>query len=278
MTGPASLPMYDWPELRPATDRLWAALRDSLRAHGIPAPEALTRDLPLETVWRDPQLALSMTCGLPLVRGLAGQVEVLGAPDFGVPGSPPGHYRSAIVVRADDPRTTLAEFRGARLALNGLDSQSGYASILHHAAPLAEDGRFFATAEITGAHAASIPRVADGAADIAAIDWVSWRIACRFRPEPARLRVLMLTNPTPGTPFIAARGVDVARYRAAVTTALGGLDEATRAATGLTGFVPLDLADYALIDERLATAEARVTLPLLPPRGAGGVDSAARGR
>ncbi len=28
----AALPMYDWPELRDATDRLWAALRDGLRA------------------------------------------------------------------------------------------------------------------------------------------------------------------------------------------------------------------------------------------------------
>jgi ABC-type phosphate/phosphonate transport system substrate-binding protein len=210
-----------------------------------------------------------MTCGLPVVRGLAGKVEVLGAPDYGVPGAPRGHYRSAIVVRADDPRTTLAEFRGARLAVNGLDSQSGYGAILHHAAPLAEDGRFFGTAEITGAHTASIARVAEGVADIAAIDFVTWRIACRFRPEAARLRVLMLTDPTPGTPFIAARGVDVARYRAAVSTVLGGLDEATRAAIGLAGFVPLDLADYALITERLAAAEARLPLPLLTPREAG---------
>jgi ABC-type phosphate/phosphonate transport system substrate-binding protein len=196
-------------------------------------------------------------------------VEILGAPDYGVPGAPPGHYRSAIVVRADDPRTTLAEFRGARLAVNGLDSQSGYGSILHHAAPLAKDGRFFGTAEITGAHAASIPRVSEGAVDIAAIDWVSWRMACRFRPKAARLRVLMLTDPTPGTPFIAARGVDVARYRAAIAAAVAGLEEATRAAIGLAGFVPLDLADYALISERLATAEERLTLPLPPPRETG---------
>ena len=28
--GLAALPMYDWAELRPATDRLWAAVRDGL--------------------------------------------------------------------------------------------------------------------------------------------------------------------------------------------------------------------------------------------------------
>ena len=39
MTGAgAALPMYDWPELTDATDRLWAALRDGLRAEGVAAP------------------------------------------------------------------------------------------------------------------------------------------------------------------------------------------------------------------------------------------------
>ena len=32
--GIAALPMYDWPEARGATDRLWAAIRDGLRAAG----------------------------------------------------------------------------------------------------------------------------------------------------------------------------------------------------------------------------------------------------
>ena len=44
MTGIAALPMYDWPELRAETDRLWATLRDGLRAVGVSAPDALDRD------------------------------------------------------------------------------------------------------------------------------------------------------------------------------------------------------------------------------------------
>ena len=130
--GVAALPMYDWPELAAATDRLWAALRDALRAAGIAAPERLTRDRALMAVWLDPQLVLSQTCGLPIVRELAGRVAIIGAPDYGVPGCPPGFYRSVVVVRADDPRETLAAFRGARLAINGRDSQSGYGAMLHH--------------------------------------------------------------------------------------------------------------------------------------------------
>ena len=40
--GLASLPMYDWPELRSATDRLWSALRNALRdaAFSRPRPSA----------------------------------------------------------------------------------------------------------------------------------------------------------------------------------------------------------------------------------------------
>jgi ABC-type phosphate/phosphonate transport system substrate-binding protein len=254
--GLAALPMYDWSEVRAATDRLWAALRDGLRAAGLPAPAALSRDVGLMAGWTDPGLVLGQTCGLPLVRELAGRVAVIGALDYALPGCPPGWYRSAVVVRADDPRGSLDAFRGARLAFNGLDSQSGYGSILHHAAPLARDGRFFVSAEATGAHVVSATRVADGAADLAAIDFVSWRLYCRFRPEAGRLRVLMLTDPTPGCPLIAAAGTDVAPCRVAVAAAIAGLDAGTHAELGIAGFAALDAADYAVIRDRIDAAEA----------------------
>jgi ABC-type phosphate/phosphonate transport system substrate-binding protein len=252
----AALPMYDWPELTGATDGLWAALRDALRAEGVAAPEALSRDLPLVDGWTDPGLVLGQTCGLPLVRELAGRVAVVGALDYAVPGCPPGWYRSAVVVRAGDARTTLADFRGARLAVNGTDSQSGWGSILHHAAPLARGGRFAGEIVVSGAHAESVRMVAGGAADFAAIDFVSWGYARRFRPEAAGLRVLMLTDPTPGLPLIAAAGTDVPRHRRAVRAALAGLDGTVRQALGIAGFAELGAADYRVVAERLAAAEA----------------------
>ncbi|MCB1403292.1 MAG: hypothetical protein KDJ81_11185, partial [Rhodobacteraceae bacterium] len=123
--------MYDWPELRPAIDRFWSALRDALRAEGMAAPERLERDRDAMAVWTDPTLVLAQCCGLPFVRALSGRVELLGAPDYRVPGCPPGFYRSAVVVRRDDPRETLDAFRGSRLAFNERGSQSGYAAMLH---------------------------------------------------------------------------------------------------------------------------------------------------
>lgn len=261
MTPFAALPMYDWPEVAAATDALWAAIRDGLRTEGVAAPDGLDRERGLAEGWTDPGLVLGQTCGLPLVGALAGRVAVVGALDYGLPGCAPGWYRSAVVVRADDPRARLADFRGATLAINGTDSQSGWGAILRHAAPLAAGGRFFGRVRETGAHRASVLAVAAGEADLAAIDVVSWRLAGRFVPEAARLRVLLLTDPTPGLPLIAAKGADVAARRRAVAAAVAGLDAATRAALGVRGFVALGAGDWAIVGARHAAATVRIGGP-----------------
>ncbi len=259
--GIAALPMYDWPEIAPATDAFWAAIRDALRASGVAAPDALDREIDLATGWTHPALVLGQTCGLPFVQTLAGRVALVGAADFALPGCPPGWYRSAVVVRRDDPRADLAGFRGARLAVNGCDSQSGWGSILHHAAPLAEGGRFFGSVAASGSHRASVAMVANGAADLAAIDFVSWRLAQRFVAEAEDLRVLLLSDPTPGLPLIAAAGTDTRPHAAAVATAIETLDPGARDVLGLAGFAPLSAADYGLVRDRFAAARGRL------PRG-----------
>lgn len=264
MTAVAALPMYDWPEVAAATDGFWAAIRDRLRAEGVAAPEDLERGRGLVDVWTDPELALGQTCGLPLVRTLAGRVAVIGALDYGLPGCAAGWYRSVVVARADDPRATLADFGGATLAINGTDSQSGWGSILHHAAPLAVGGRFFGTVRVTGAHRESVAAVATGAADLAAIDGVSWWLAQRFVPAAARLRTLSLTDPTPGLPLIAARGTDVAPHRRAVAAAVAALDADTRGALRLRGFVALGAEAWAIVGQRHAAARARLHDGLAP--------------
>jgi hypothetical protein len=250
--GLAALPMYDWPEVRGATDRFWAAVRDGLRARGVTAPEALSREVGPMAGWTDPRLVLGQACGLPFVRELRGRVALVGAADYGIEGCRPGWYRSAVVVRADDPRERLGEFRGARLAVNGTDSQSGWGAILHHAAPLAEGGRFFGGVVVSGAHAVSVPLVAAGGAELAAIDAVSWRLARRFLPEARRLRVLMLTDPTPGLPYVAAAGVDT-RPHADALEAAGGDGE-----LGLVGFARLPAEAWELVARRFAAAAGRL--------------------
>lgn len=237
MAGPvACLPMYDWPEVRPATDAFWHCLRLALGQRGIAAPEALTRGV---EPWDDPELVLGQTCGLPYRRGLHARVTLIGAPDYGLEGCPPGFYRSALVVRTDDPRVRASDFADARHACNATLSQSGHSALAEALGPLAPERGL-----VTGSHRASIGAVATGSADIAAIDAVSWRLACAWEVQAARLRVIDWTRPTPGLPMIAARGRDPGPIATAIAVAIDVLAPAHRAALGLVGFRRFDPADY----------------------------------
>ena len=83
----ASLPMYDLPELRTATDTWWSGMAAALRRAGIDAvPDQLTRVYNVATVWRDPNLLLSQTCGYPLVRDMAGILQPIATPIYNAPG------------------------------------------------------------------------------------------------------------------------------------------------------------------------------------------------
>lgn len=215
----AALPMYDWPEERPAVDALWARIRDALRDAGLDAPEDLARSDDLRGQWRHPDLLLGQTCGLPYAAELHGHVHLIGSLDARLERCPPGHSLSVIVARADDGRPP-ADLLAARPAVNSDDSQSGWGALALWAAAL---GLPIRTAPLaTGAHAASALAIAEGRADIAAIDAASWRLLRRHRPGlAARLRTLDETPPTPGLPLIAARRFDPDIIARALDTALG---------------------------------------------------------
>lgn len=220
----ASLPMYDFAELRRETDALWAAVAARLRERGIDAPGALHRRDDYAIVWDDPNLLLSQTCGYPYATRLRGRVRLVATPLYRAPGCEGARYRSALVVRADDPTATLAGFRGRRAAFNASDSQSGLNAFRAAVAPLARAGRFFGSVIETGSHAASAEAVAAGGAEIAALDCVSWAHLSALRaPLGARLRVLDFTPSAPALPFVTAAARsddDVAEIRAALRGAL----------------------------------------------------------
>lgn len=228
--------MYDWPEVRGATDAFWATLRDALCARGLAAPERLNRDA---THWTDPRLALSQTCALPYRLSLHKRVTLIGAPDYGLDGCPPGCFRSVLVARIDDPREEPAAFSGARFAYNALNSQSGWAALQAALGPLPAEAGLR-----TGAHRASIQAVAAGSAEIAAIDAVSWRLARAWEPAAARLRPIGWTRPTPGLPMITALGHDPAPFAAAIAAGIAELGHTTRATLGLRGFRPFSPHAY----------------------------------
>lgn len=239
----ASLAMYDWPEVQPANDRLWAGIRDRLRAGGMNAPDALTRGGDLWADWQSPDLILSHTCGFPYRTRLHGQVALVGTPDFGL-AAKPGYYYSNLLVHADAPGD-WTDFLDGRLAINGFDSQSGWAAPQNHAAAM---GRQFARAVVTNAHYQSAVAVAEGRADIAAVDAVTWRLIATHRPQIAQqLRIVARTDPTPGLPLITARGNDVAAIRQAFRDAVAALSDLDRAALGLRGLADIPADAYLAV-------------------------------
>lgn len=240
----ASLPMYDRPELRAETDRYWALIREELAARGIDAPEGLRRgDAVLMPQWEDPELILSQTCGFPYRARLHGRVDLVGTPDFGNEGCPPGYYRSILIARADDPREGFAEFDGARIAFNDGMSQSGWAAPINHAA--AQGIRLLPGLE-TGSHRASFLAVAEGRADLAAIDALTWALISEFE-DVSGVKVVGATDPTPALPYITAKGRDAGAIFAAVAAAIARLDVQDRDRLHLRGIVAIPAEAYLAV-------------------------------
>lgn len=235
----AALPMYDRAEIMAATDAFWGHIRDALRDAGIAAPDALCRDADPWTIWQDPTLVLAQTCGLPFRTRLHDRVALVATPDYGLPGCPPGHYNSVIIARPgplpDRPR----------LAINDPLSQSGWAALADW---LQEQGITRGPVTVTGAHAASARAVAEGLADLAAIDAQTWRLLLRHAGADPELEVARST-PTPGLPLITALTDQAATIAKAVARGLAALTDTERAALGLAGIVTIDKAAYMAIPQ-----------------------------
>ena len=233
----ASLPMYDRPETAPANDRLWQGVRARL-GYG---PERLRRDGDPWDHWQSPDLLLSQTCGLPYRSRLYDKVRLVGTPVCELKDCPPGHYCSVFVVRRDDPRDAPADFAGAVFAYNEALSQSGWAAPQGWAT---ERGVRFTETLCTGAHAKSARAVAEGRADIAALDALSWRFMARTDRFARGLRVIERTVPTPALPWITAATRDPAPIRAALTGALDAMSAEDRDTLGISGLVEIPADTY----------------------------------
>ena len=212
MLGHASLPMYDLPEVRDSTDRLWGAIAEELRDGGAQGvPDSLERspdERPADhgDAWRRPGLVLSQSCGYPVATELRGALRVVATPHYAAPGCDGPRYSSVVVVRASSRITALGALRGAVCAYNSRDSQSGYNAFRSLIAPIAGGAPFFAETVATGAHAASIDAVRDGRADICAVDCVTWALLARHRPGSLHgLEVLCRSEPVPGLPLVTAK-------------------------------------------------------------------------
>ncbi|MEP0520086.1 MAG: PhnD/SsuA/transferrin family substrate-binding protein [Hyphomicrobiales bacterium] len=202
----ASLPMYDWPEISHDYDALWAALSSYLCDHGIAAPDHLSRSSTDGNFWLHPNLLVGQTCGFPLWSRLRGQVSVLGTPHYAVEGCSGFGYSSAVLARADTQWTDLSQFRKVLIAVNEVGSLSGHLAMRAVLGGLPKGYLKITGVQRSGAHKRSMQMVADGMADLCAIDAVCWQMAQDFLPHTAKkLKVVGWSPQMPGLPWITAQ-------------------------------------------------------------------------
>jgi ABC-type phosphate/phosphonate transport system substrate-binding protein len=248
----AALPMYDFPEIFAANDALWRRIADGLRRRGVDAPAGLTRERDLVDLWRDPGLIFAQTCGYPFMTALQDRAVLVATPEYAFPGCDGADHCSFIVCSTQDPRRELAAFRGAVAAVNSWDSDTGMNLFRAAIAPVANGRPFFSEVVVTGSHAASFAAVAEGRADLAAIDCVSFGLLRRLRPElVARVAIVAESPSSPGLPFIASANLPdktLAAVRECLFEAIADPDLApSRAALGLRGERVLTAAEYGRV-------------------------------
>ena len=235
----AALPMYDRPENRAAHDAFYAAFREAL-GYG---PDALDRTTAYDATWAHPDLLLGQICNLPYRAKFIDKVTRVANVDFGLPDTPAGYYHSVFVVRAERAALGLAPAALGTFAYNDALSQSGWGA--PHAT-LANKGLQVHSTLRTGAHVDSMRAVADGRADLAAIDAVTWKMLQAYEPATADLSVVGRTILSPGMTFITAKGNDPAPIRAALNAAYEATSAENAAAIHMHGLLTLPDAAYDL--------------------------------
>ncbi|MFN4141446.1 phosphate/phosphite/phosphonate ABC transporter substrate-binding protein [Aestuariivirga sp.] len=252
----AALQMYDWPEVREATDQWWAGLARRL---GVDAP--LERPADFAAPWFRDDLLFAQTCGYPFTHALRGKVKLVATPHYTADGCEGPMYRSILFAREAGP---VAAFRGAVAAVNTPDSMSGMLALKLAVAPYAERGRFFARAIETGGHLASLDAVREGRADLCAIDCVCVELARHHRPDLLQGLVEVARSPAvPGLPWITQVG-DPSALRDALGSAFADPDLApVRERLLLAGFSLLPPETYDRITDLEKALERNGGLELL---------------
>lgn len=191
-------------------------------------------ELDFRAVWLHPQLLFAQTCWGPMEQGLSRHVRVIGQPSYdGFEGGQREFYSSAILTRRDEGQEHMPSpadgralipldlLRNRRLAFNSTDSMSGIIALTRDLEAMGENRGIFSESLATGGHRDSIVAVAQGRADVCAVDCRSWAMALRFEPAARNVQVVGWTKQRKGLPYITAAGASddlLARLRAALAS------------------------------------------------------------
>jgi ABC-type phosphate/phosphonate transport system substrate-binding protein len=205
-----------------------------------------------QSLLRDPGLFLGHTCGYPLMKHLKDQVTPFCVPVFDVPGSDGKLYSSRFIVAANSTIEALDECRGKIAAMNAADSNSGMNVLRYAIAKYNPSAAFFSRVVQTGGHLHSLEAVADGTADVAAIDCVSFQLIQDHWPELIdQVRSIGFSAKTSGLPFVlpksSIRDADLELLVDNLNQALANTPETIRNRLHLLRFEPVVLEDYQSI-------------------------------
>lgn len=204
--------------------------------------------------------AVLHTCGYPYVSGLRDTHQLICVPEFDVPGTRDMQYASWFVVRSQDKRHSLEQFRDAVAVINGRQSNSGMNVFRHAISKIAGSERFFKGVLISGSHLRSVDLIRRGVADIAAIDAVTWDLAMRQEiVHSADLKTIGISEHTAGLPFVTETGGDFrpADLCAAFNACLGELAPRWADLLRIRTFTPVTPDQYdriALLEQEACQA------------------------
>jgi len=199
-------------------------------------------------------LICAHTCGYPLMKQLHESYTPFCVPLFDVLGSKGKHYSSRIIVQAGSGRNSLLDCRDSILAVNGMDSNSGMNVLRYELARLGARDSFFHEIKVTGGHLHSLEAVATGAAQVAAIDCVSYQLIQDHDASlTAAVDCIGFSASSCGLPFVIpkehASKATAAGLLGAFKQAYGSMPRRSREAIHLRGFAAADFNDYASILE-----------------------------
>ena len=239
--------MYDWPEVRKATAALWQIFGRHFQNAGFRCPETLSSGANVSGHWLHPDLFFSQTCGYPFATRLRGKVQLLATPHYAVDGCEGPTYSSALIVHRDADIGTLEQTKMSRFAFSGRSSLSAFRCLTPVLAQLGRNQNdWFGEGVETGGHRTSGLMIAQGKADVAALDAVCWHLFRIFEPEAAnKVRVLCWTPQLPSLPYITRLGWDNDEIGLLRQAALAALEEASRS----NYLSPLAVAGGSFIDE-----------------------------
>jgi len=215
-------------------------IRDGQGALIAPDPATLPPDeLDYHRLWLHPALLFAQTCWGPMELGLSKHVQVVGQPSYDAFDGGQGElYSSALVMRTGEgpqirspadgkASLPLDLMRGRRFTFNSTDSMSGIIGLTRDLQAVGESLDIFSSRSESGGHRGSIVAVAEGKADVAAIDCESWALAQRFEPAAGKVAVVGWTARRKGLPYITARTTPEKTLRA-MREAFAGLAEQPR--------------------------------------------------